>query len=249
MVMSTPCIRALSELWDMPIPTYFEVKKVGSLFDSCPFIQRLKNPLPIRPIATSQTYPNRLPTESDSEFLFRTVAKIKGYKGIMPHTYVDRPNNNTMQKEGGKKYVAALQGCLAPNKVKKKVVEPETLEYVLKSILDRGHVPVVIGSKSDLNQFWKKLMKKYGDSVLNYAGNLDLRTSASVLGDCDAFISNDTGLYHVAGAYNIPGLVMWKSTDAVKNMSPSKKITHVRRRGKSEDIFKIEIDKFLEGLA
>jgi heptosyltransferase-2 len=51
--------------------------------------------------------------------------------------------------------------------------------------------------------------------LLDLAGKTDLRTSVALMARCALFISNDSGLMHVAGALNIPTIAIFGSTNPV----------------------------------
>ena len=51
----------------------------------------------------------------------------------------------------------------------------------------------------------------------------DIIGSLAALNDADFVISNDTGMYHAAGALDKRQFVMWKDTNKIKNSTPSKK--------------------------
>jgi heptosyltransferase-2 len=50
---------------------------------------------------------------------------------------------------------------------------------------------------------------------LDLAGKTDLRTAVALMARCILFISNDSGLMHVAGALNIPSIAIFGSTNPV----------------------------------
>lgn len=51
--------------------------------------------------------------------------------------------------------------------------------------------------------------------LLDLAGKTDLRTAVALMARCVLFISNDSGLMHVAGALNIPTIAIFGSTNPV----------------------------------
>ena len=70
----------------------------------------------------------------------------------------------------------------------------------------------------------------------------------SILRQCDSFISNDTGLYHVAGALKKSGLVLWKKTNFIKNKSPYEGIRHCVNPKGDVALYKKNIDLFIKGI-
>ncbi len=51
--------------------------------------------------------------------------------------------------------------------------------------------------------------------MVNLAGKTNLKEAIAVISRCSLFISNDSGLMHVAGALNIPTVAIFGSTNPV----------------------------------
>lgn len=222
-IMCTPMLQALSEMRGHPIPVFFETKKLIPLFQDAQFIKILKEKPKNKPFFDSE-YPRKFikQGETNSACLFRIFCTDKGYKGSMPSTYIDNKITHKLDKETDKKYIAVFHGCLnvGSNAFYQKDLKEPTRIKMLEIVLASGCCPVLLGSPQDLNVFWKPVLKKVKSPVIkNYLGELNLRDSVSVLKQCDAFISNDTGLYHCAGALGVKGLVLWRKTDFHRNLS------------------------------
>ena len=52
-----------------------------------------------------------------------------------------------------------------------------------------------------------------GDACINLCGKTSLREAISLIDQCRLFITNDSGLMHVAAALNIPQIAIFGSTD------------------------------------
>ena len=237
-VMATPALRYLGR--SIPVNVYFSDKKIETLYKKCPFINILNKELPKKPFATTSTgKKHRQRRESDSQSLFRVVA---GDIRSMGATYVDYEITQVLKKDKNKKYIAIFHGCLGDVYKFSKDVGSKTRQYVINSILKKNWVPVLLGTKRDYNIYWKtnKIQQ-----CLNFLGKLSLKDSVSILGQCDYFISNDTGLYHVAGALDMTGLVLWKQTDCIRNRSTCLNISHASCRKGQFMIYKRYIDNFL----
>jgi len=245
-IMATPMLKALSEVRGEPIPVYFDSKHVRSAYVNCPFLDVLKRKPKSKAFATSERPLKRGGNETNYECYFRLYAKAKGYKGEMPHPYIDNDNTFKLEKEAGKKHVALMHGCLATqaSKVKKKKLSVPVLNHMIVGLQKYGLKPVVIGSAKDKARFWSKTILEREPDILDYSGELSLVDSISVLSQCNAFISNDTGLYHVAGALNVPGLVFWIKTNKIANMSPAKNIVHMQDRTGNVTKFKTAINMY-----
>jgi ADP-heptose:LPS heptosyltransferase len=158
----------------------------------------------------------------------------------MPNSYIDYINSFTLNKISGARYIAVFNGCLK-KKSKRKIIPPETLQYIVDQIFRKGHTPVVLGAAPD-NKFFRGVSL---DNCVNYIGALNLRKSVSVLWQCDFFISNDTGLYHAAGAMQKRGIVLWKRTNFAKNIAPFAGISHIRSKPGDATVYNTAVDRFL----
>jgi ADP-heptose:LPS heptosyltransferase len=150
-----------------------------------------------------------------------------------------------MEKKDGLKYVAIFHGCLNDKNTKIKDVGCEVRQLMLSAVAAANAVPVILGTNSDLKKFWNPVNRA---GAIDYLGQLTLRDSVSVLSQCDYFISNDTGLYHVAGALGMKGLVLWVKTDSVKNKSPANTIVHVKNKHANSRVFTDAISMFCKNL-
>lgn len=160
----------------------------------------------------------------------------------MPPTYVDRILTKEINKEG-KLAVALFHGCLGQYWKQKKTLPTKTLQNMVNLVKKKGYIPVILGNKSDWKNYWRPIDLS---GCWNFVNQLSLKDSISVLSQCDAFISNDTGLYHVAAAYKVPGLVLWYQTDHVKNRSPWKGVKHCLSKTRDRKVYKAAIRKFLD---
>ena len=151
-----------------------------------------------------------------------------------------------MGEKNGKKHVAVFHGCLGNKWLSRKQLPIETLDCILSMLIERDMVPVLLGSKTDRKKFWDNVRSAKHSSVKYCCGKLAITQSISLLADCDAFVSNDTGLYHAAGALHKKGLVLWKNTDMKKNMSPAKEITHFRNKDGRHEVYAEAIKAFLD---
>ena len=80
-----------------------------------------------------------------------------------------------------------------------------------------GHFPaqiILLGGKDDGGTA-HEIAKTSSVPLLNLAGKTTLREAIYLIAQCDLFISNDSGLMHIAGALNIPTLAIFGSTNPV----------------------------------
>ncbi len=73
---------------------------------------------------------------------------------------------------------------------------------------------IILGSKAD----WKtaeEVRNAARTKLINLAGNTNLQEAISLISQCSLFISNDSGLMHIAGALNIPTVAIFGSTNPI----------------------------------
>ena len=222
------------------VNVYFSNKGIKSLYINCPFINIISKLPSNKPFITSRA-PKRLKGESDSQAYCRMILK-RPVKDI-PNTYVDRCTDYILERNYDTKYVALFHGCLGKIFRKKKDIGAKARQMVIDKVLAKGYVPVILGSNSDVKRYWSA---NNLNNCVNYLGKLYLRESVSVLNQCDFFISNDTGLYHAAGALEKSGLVMWHQTNLVKNRCVFDDIECSVSKDRNLKVYCKAVDNFLE---
>jgi heptosyltransferase II len=73
---------------------------------------------------------------------------------------------------------------------------------------------ILLGGKSDYDTA-EEVKRLAQTSLLNLAGKTDLKKAVYLISQCRLFISNDSGLMHIAGALNIPTIAIFGSTNPV----------------------------------
>jgi ADP-heptose:LPS heptosyltransferase len=238
-VSCTPAILLSSEKMKAKVPVFFDNKEIASLYTHCPFIEILGLKPKGIAFATSSCPIKRKPNESDAYALCRIL-----YNSITcPPTYVDKNITMKLNRDKHKKYAAVFHGCLTPKFFRPKDIGLKTRQKIIASLCERGIVPVLLGTQMDFQNYWRNVNIV---PCMNFIGKLRLKDSVSILSQCDFFISNDTGLYHVAGALNMRGLVLWNRTDPYKNRSPCNRISHIVNPGANYEKYKRGINEFLD---
>jgi heptosyltransferase-2 len=73
---------------------------------------------------------------------------------------------------------------------------------------------ILLGGKSDAET--TEVVQKYATTdLINLAGKTSLHEAIYLISQCRLFISNDSGLMHIAGALNIPTIALFGSTNPV----------------------------------
>jgi ADP-heptose:LPS heptosyltransferase len=78
---------------------------------------------------------------------------------------------------------------------------------------------ILLGGKKEFDEGEKVLSQSKGN-VLNYAGKISLNRSASLVRDAKVVLTNDTGLMHIAAAFQKKILSFWGNTVADFGMVP-----------------------------
>lgn len=77
---------------------------------------------------------------------------------------------------------------------------------------DTGGQAILFGSDGD-RESTSEVRKNARHPLIDIAGRTNLREAIALISRCDLFISNDTGLMHVAGALGIPMVAIFGSTN------------------------------------
>ncbi len=87
---------------------------------------------------------------------------------------------------------------------------------------------ILLGSRSDRTV--TDMIARSGEGrVLNLAGDTTLKEAMALIAQCTLFISNDSGLMHVAGSLGIPTLAIFGSTNPVTTSPPGEQCRIIRK--------------------
>lgn len=244
-IMATPSLQLLSKKWKKPVSVYFDNKNIQELYIEANFINILNKKPQNKPFYKIKM-PKRKKNESDIEANCRILLKKQINKNKIPNPYIDTIDidKNIFYKKNNKKYIALFHGCFSKLFKDRKNIENEIRQYIIDKIINNNFNVVLLGNKKDYCNYWIKNNLK--NIKYNFLNKLSLRETIGVLNQCDYFISNDTGLYHAAAALKIPGLVLWKQTNFIKNKELFEEITHCINKENDFKKFKKHIDSFLE---
>ena len=82
------------------------------------------------------------------------------------------------------------------------------------------HNIILLGGKEDKKRGEEIISTSSNKSIYNACGNFSLSGSASLVEQSDVVICNDTGLMHIAAAFNKPTISVWGNTVADFGMYP-----------------------------
>lgn len=77
----------------------------------------------------------------------------------------------------------------------------------------QAHI-IIMGGKGDVKTA-REVEKLSRTKLINLAGKTDLREAIHLISQCGLFVSNDSGLMHIAGALNVPTVAIFGSTNPV----------------------------------
>lgn len=105
---------------------------------------------------------------------------------------------------------------------------PERFAEVADKLAEKFSVQtIVMGGKSD-EETIREVVKLASSKLINLAGRTTLQEAIYLISQCRIFISNDSGLMHIAGALNIPTVAIFGSTNPVTTSPVGSKSVIVR---------------------
>jgi ADP-heptose:LPS heptosyltransferase len=98
-----------------------------------------------------------------------------------------------------------------------KILPPGKTAAIINKI---NYNAVLLGGKEDEERAEKTVSLCRGKNVINACGKFSLQGSASLLKRAKVVVTNDTGLMHVAAAFNKPVISVWGNTVPAFGMTP-----------------------------
>lgn len=95
-------------------------------------------------------------------------------------------------------------------------------------IREYGATIILFGSKQD-QDVTDAIATTIKGNCLNLAGKTSVQEVMALIARCHAFITNDSGLMHVAGAMNIPTVAIFGSTNPVTTSPPGERNIIIRK--------------------
>ena len=192
------------------VDVFFESKAVEELLHSAYFINKVDSmqDYDFHSGMVNFKYP-------DYQHFFNLVCDKYGLsKAVIPHTYVTAPPVTDVG------HVCIARGCANPAKRKTKDAGDNVYVNIIEAIKATGKKVVMVGSESDRE--WNS----YILSKTNIEFVTGVYDSLCYIASCSYWVSNDTGLYHAAGALGKKGFIMWVDTLFNKNKSPNLEFNH-----------------------
>lgn len=160
---------------------------------------------------------DKLPNVHVIDRYFKTVEKLgvqnRGYAVSFPIGDEDMVDLKKHQLEEGK-YVCIAVGA----RFATKQIPVESLVKVIDTLDSRV---VLLGGKGDFDRSDEILRSvRNPQNVVNLSGKLSLRQSASVIKQCAKLLTGDTGMMHIASAYDVQIESVWGNTTPKLGMYP-----------------------------
>ncbi|HVO65189.1 MAG TPA: lipopolysaccharide heptosyltransferase II [Syntrophales bacterium] len=92
---------------------------------------------------------------------------------------------------------------------------PERFAAVADSLIDDLSAQAILFGSSEDRKNADLVEKNSRHRMINLAGKTSLKETIAIISRCDLFISNDSGLMHIAGALNIPTVAVFGSTNPI----------------------------------
>jgi heptosyltransferase-2 len=90
---------------------------------------------------------------------------------------------------------------------------PERFATVADRLIERFSAKVLLFGSAGDHGVARKVQEKAGNTLVDLTGETTLREAISLIARCRLFVSNDSGLMHVAGALGIPTVAIFGSTN------------------------------------
>ena len=87
---------------------------------------------------------------------------------------------------------------------------------------------LLFGSRPD-REVTDKIAAALRERVLNLAGETTVREVMALIARCQVFLSNDSGLMHIAGALNVPTVAIFGSTNPATTSPPGTRNIIIRK--------------------
>jgi len=124
----------------------------------------------------------------------------------------DEPNHTLIPESHRSNYVAFVIGGQHPGKMLPR--------HKIEAICSGSQLPVMLlGGPEDAVK-GEAIAKKVGPTVFNAAGKFKLNESAALVRDSDVVITHDTGLMHIAAAFQKRIISIWGATVPEFGMYP-----------------------------
>jgi heptosyltransferase-2 len=106
---------------------------------------------------------------------------------------------------------------------------PERFAAVADRLAGRYACPVLLFGGSGDKASTKAVQSAAANAFIDISGRTNLREAIALIARCDLFITNDSGLMHVAGALGVPTVAIFGSTNPETTFPMGERTVIVRR--------------------
>jgi len=106
---------------------------------------------------------------------------------------------------------------------------PERFAAVADRLIDEFSVQVVLLGSGEDRKSAEQVEQQSRHPLFNLSGHTNLKEAIAVMARCNLFISNDSGLMHVAGALDVPLVAIFGSTNPTTTSPVGNKSIVVRK--------------------
>ncbi len=92
---------------------------------------------------------------------------------------------------------------------------PERFAAVTDRLIDEFDAQAILFGSLEDRKSAERVGEKARHPLIDLSGKTNLKQAIAVIARCDLFISNDSGLMHIAGALNVPLVAIFGSTNPV----------------------------------
>ena len=165
-------------------------------------------------------YPAAHEVERNLSLLAPWSVDSAGFRPALYPDDADREAGDLLMRESDIEATDRILGIGAGSVWATKRWPPERFAALIRRIADEyGYRVVLFGGEED-RPLCSGIAQASGTDPLNAAGRLSLLQSAALAARCTAFVSNDTGMGHVAAAMGTPVIVIFGPTVPAFGFTP-----------------------------
>lgn len=92
---------------------------------------------------------------------------------------------------------------------------PDRYVALARQLISTYDAYIAVFGSSGEKKLGERIAAQIGEHCVNLCGETTLREAIAAINICDLFVTNDSGLMHVAAALNVPQIAVFGSTDSV----------------------------------
>jgi heptosyltransferase-2 len=126
---------------------------------------------------------------------------------------------NMADIQNGRMLIGIHPGC--SGKLERKRWSSENFREFISTLLSKYPLQIILFGGEDDQKISSDIKNGFPDNqVFSLVSRLPIRQTAACIAECDLFISNDSGLMHVAAAVKTPTIALFGASSVEKNAPP-----------------------------